>query len=38
MNWLKGFLIGYGIGLAVFSSLAGFSIHYLAKSGLLDVF
>lgn len=37
MSWLKGFFIGYGTGLALFSLLAGIAIYILVRSGVLAV-
>lgn len=34
MSWLKGFLIGYGMGLLVFSLLAAIALAYLFRIGL----
>ncbi len=33
MSWLKGFLIGYGVGLSVFSLLAALALYYLVRIG-----
>lgn len=37
MGWLRGFLVGYGMGLLVFGMLAGIAIAYLIRLGIVGV-
>lgn len=37
MGWLKGFFIGYGVGLAAFSLLAWGGIYYLIRVGIIGI-
>lgn len=37
MGWLKGFFIGYGMGLAVFGLLAGSGLYYLSRIGVIGI-
>lgn len=37
MSWLKGFLIGYGVGLLVFSLMATLALYYLVRIGFSGI-